>query len=241
MAEPDGTAETRAAYTMSKADADLELFAHALAHDLRAPLRAIGGFSEILLETPPGKLEPLAREYLPRIVAATMRMAQLLEDLLELSRVANAPIAMQQVELAALAKSVADAMGTTHPERVVDVVIKGDIKVNGDPSLLRTALEQLIGNAWKFTAHAAPAQITIQCEAKDAEVIVTIADNGAGFDMRQSHRLFQPLQRLHRADEFAGSGVGLSIVNRIIDRHGGRVWADSPATGGACFSFSLPR
>jgi signal transduction histidine kinase len=240
MAEPDGTAEARAAYNTNKADADLEMFAHALAHDLRAPLRAIGGFSELLLETPPGKLEPLAREYLPRIVAATTRMAQLLEDLLELSRVANVPIATQQVELAALAKSVVHAICAQHPERMVDVKIDGDIKVKGDLSLLRTALEQLIGNAWKFTSQVAQAQIRIQCETKGAEVVVSISDNGAGFDMRQSHRLFQPLQRLHRADEFAGSGVGLSIVNRIIDRHGGRVWADSSTAGGATFSFSLP-
>lgn len=223
----------------SAADAEFELFAHALAHDLRAPLRAIGGFSEVLLETPEGQLEPMAREYLPRIVAAATRMAQLLDDLLELARIANAPCVAEQTDLAACAAQVAEEMRRADPEREVEMQIASACMVKGDPLLLRAALQRLFANAWKFTKPAAVPCIEFSCSKQNGETVVWVSDNGTGFDPQQAHRLFQPLQRLHRADQFAGSGVGLAIVKRIVERHGGRVWAENLQPG-ARFCFALP-
>jgi len=223
----------------SAADAEFELFAHALAHDLRAPLRAIGGFSEVLLEAPEGQLEPLAREYLPRIVAASTRMAQLLDDLLELARIANAPCVAQEIDLSSCARQLAEELRCAAPEREVSVQIAAECKAKGDPLLLRAALQRLFANAWKFTKPAAAPRIEFGCLKQNGETLVWISDNGAGFDPQQAHRLFQPLQRLHRADQFAGSGVGLAIVKRIVERHGGRVWAENLQPG-ARFCFALP-
>lgn len=221
-------------------DAEFELFAHALAHDLRAPLRAIGGFSEVLLETPEGKLEPLAREYLPRIVAATARMAQLLEDLLELARIANAACNPQDTNLSHYAEQIVAHLRGAAPQRKVAISIEPECVVKGDPHLLHTALERLLANAWKFSAQTAASTIEMGCRREEKETTVWIRDNGIGFDPEHAHRLFLPLQRLHRADQFAGSGVGLAIVKRVVDRHGGRVWAQNLEEGGACFGFVLP-
>ena len=222
------------------ADAEFELFAHALAHDLRAPLRAIGGFSEVLLETPEGKLEPLAREYLPRIVAATARMAQLLDDLLELARIANAPCNPHQTDLSGRAEDIIADLRAAAPQWAGQVSIEAECVVKGDSHLLQTALQRLLANAWKFSARANPPRIEVGCRKENNETTIWVKDNGVGFDPAHAHRLFQPLQRLHRADQFAGSGVGLAIVKRVIDRHGGRVWARNLDEGGACFAFVLP-
>jgi light-regulated signal transduction histidine kinase (bacteriophytochrome) len=225
-----------------RSDAEFELFAHALAHDLRAPLRAIGGFSEVLLESRPGELEPLARQYLPRIAAASTRMAQLLDDLLEWVRIGNAAYAPQQVDASDVAARVIDTLREKEPERSVRVDIAPGCLVRADGPLLRAAFQRTLSNAWKFTSQADSARIEIGMRSEGGEDILWVRDNGAGFDPQQGHRLFQPLQRLHRVDQFAGSGVGLAIVRRIAERHGGRVWGESAAEGaGATFYFALPR
>jgi light-regulated signal transduction histidine kinase (bacteriophytochrome) len=227
------------AKTPGAAEEGFELFAQALAHDLRAPLRAIGGFSEVLLECKPGELEPAARQYLPRVVTATRRMSQLLDDLLEFTRIDHAAYALVEVDLSRIAAELVEELRQSAPDRQVEVSIESDCRVTGDALLLRTVLRQLLGNAWKFSARAPAAQISFGCgQNARAARFFFVRDNGAGFDSAQAHRLFQPLQRLHRADEFAGSGIGLALARRIIERHGGRIWAES-LDPGACFYFSL--
>jgi signal transduction histidine kinase len=239
MAESPDNASVVPTLVPSAADAEFELFAHALAHDLRAPLRAIGGFSEVLLETPEGQLEPMAREYLPRIVAASTRMAQLLDDLLELARIANAPCIAQEADLRSAAMQIVDDLRFAEPDREVEVRIADECAMKGDPLLLRAALQRLFANAWKFTRPVEHPRIEFGCTRQPGETMAWVSDNGTGFDAKQAHRLFQPLQRLHRADQFAGSGVGLAIVKRIVERHGGRVWAENLERG-ARFCFALP-
>lgn len=239
----DPKPDPQAADPAAGSSAEFELFAHALAHDLRAPLRAIGGFSEVLLESPPGELEPLARQFLPRIAAASTRMAQLLDDLLEWVRVGNADYAPQAgVDASDIAARALDTLRETQPGRAVDIEIAPGCLVRADGPLLRTAFQRLLSNAWKFTSQADPARIEVGMNESAGETVLWIRDNGAGFDPQQGHRLFQPLQRLHRADQFAGSGVGLAIVRRIAEKHGGRVWGESAAEGaGATFYLALPR
>ncbi len=222
-------------------DAVFDLFAQALAHDLRAPLRAIGGFSEVLLESPPGELEPLARQYLPRIAAASTRMAQLLDDLLEWARTANAPFAPQDdTDASSIAEGIIGELRASQPGREVEIAVQAGCLVRADPALLRVALQRLLSNAWKFTTEISAPRIELGIRREEKHSVLWIRDNGAGFDPEQGHRLFQPLQRLHRADQFAGSGVGLAIVKRVVDRHNGMVWAEASENGGACFSLALP-
>lgn len=235
---PDDSVESRTS-TQSAAEEGFELFAQALAHDLRAPLRAIGGFSEVLLECKPGELEAAARQYLPRVVTATKRMSQLLDDLLEFTRVDRAAYACAEVDLSQIAYELVEELHQSAPERQVGISIAPDCHTIGDALLLRTVLRQLLGNAWKFSARSPAVHIEFGC-GHDAHAarFFFVRDNGAGFDSAQAHRLFQPLQRLHRADEFAGSGIGLALARRIIERHGGRIWAES-LDPGACFYFSV--
>ncbi len=219
---------------------DFDLFAYAVSHDLRAPLRAIGGFSEVLLESEHGQLEDSARQYLPRIVSATQRMAQLLDDLLQLARFNRAELNPEAVDLAAVARETVSRLQAAQPERRVVVTIPAAAPVLGDRALLAAVLERLLDNAWKFTVHAEAPQIEFGCQADAALMRCYVRDNGVGFEPAQAGRLFQPLQRLHRASDFAGAGIGLAIVRRIVERHGGRVWAEGQPGAGACFWFSLP-
>jgi len=226
---------------VAAAEADFNAFAYAVSHDLRAPLRAIGGFSEVLLESEPGTFEDSARRYLPRIVAATRHMSALLEDLLQLSRLNRVTFNPNTLDLVPLAQEAIDALRKASPQRDVEVRLPASAPAWGDKVLLQAVLKQLLSNAWKFTRNTEHARIAFGTVLQEDQVAYYVQDNGVGYDPSQAGKLFQPMQRLHRPDEFEGSGVGLTIVRRAVERHGGRVWAELVPEGGACFWFMLPR
>ncbi len=217
------------------ANQELEAFSYSVSHDLRAPLRGIDGFSLALAEDFGDKLGPEGEDYIRRIRAGAQRMAQLIEDLLTLSRVARAEMAREEVDLGALAAEVVRDLRRHGPERAVTVEIEPGLVARGDPRLLRLVLENLLGNAWKFTEKKVEARIRFGREGDG----FVVQDDGAGFDSRYTGKLFAPFQRLHTASEFPGTGVGLAIVQRIVRRHGGEVWASGETNRGAQFGFTL--
>jgi signal transduction histidine kinase len=220
-------------------NAELEAFCYSVSHDLRAPLRAIDGFSQAMLEDFPEVVPAEARRYLGRIRASTQRMGQLIEDLLNLSRVSRAGLHKQAVNMGELARQVAAELQSRESGRKVEVSISEGMQATGDPRLLRAALENLIGNAWKFSSKVEAPRIEVGVLRGDGKATFFVKDNGAGFDMAYASKLFGAFQRLHAASEFAGSGIGLATVQRIIHRHGGRVWADAKVGEGAVFYFTL--
>ncbi len=221
------------------ANKELEAFSYSVSHDLRAPLRAIDGFSHALLEDCADKLDDDGRGYLNRIRAAAQRMGLLIDDLLNLSRLSRAPLRKQNVDISALAGSIASDLQATQPERKIDLRIEGGLKATADPGLLRVVLENLLNNAWKFTSKRECAHIEFGMTPGNGTPIYFIRDDGAGFDPAYADRLFGAFQRLHAMSEFAGTGVGLATVQRIVRRHGGRIWAESAVDHGATFSFTL--
>ena len=222
-------------------NAELEAFCYSVSHDLRAPLRAIDGFSQALVDDFARDVPPEGQRYVGRIRAATLRMSQLIEDLLELSKVSRADLQRAPVDMGELARLVVADLRTREPQRQVDVAIWDGMQAHGDPRLLRVALENLIGNAWKFTSRAARPRIEVGAlRDKDRAATYFVRDNGAGFDMAYADKLFGAFQRLHGASEFQGTGIGLATVQRIVHRHGGRVWADASPGKGAVFFFTLP-
>jgi PAS domain S-box-containing protein len=218
---------------------ELEAFAYSVSHDLRAPLRAIDGFSQALLEDYSGKLDETGEDYLRRVQTASRRMAQLISDLLKLSRLIREEMIREQVDLSTVASEVIADLQEAHPDRQVEVVIQPGLTVNGDSHLLRVTLENLLGNAWKFTSKQPNARIEFGCKEIDGLPTYFVRDNGAGFDMTYAHKLFGAFQRLHAVTEFDGTGIGLATVQRIIHRHGGRIWAKSQVGQGATFYFTL--
>ena len=218
---------------------ELEAFCYSVSHDLRAPLRSIRGFSEVLLERHSQQLDARGLDYLQRACEACQHMDRLVEDLLQLSRVARAEMRHQQVNLSALASDLAAELSKTEPERKVEFVITPGLTVTGDERLLRLVLDNLLRNAWKFTKHRAQARIEFGVQPEPSPVFF-VRDDGAGFDPAYSDRLFGVFQRLHAASEFPGTGVGLAIAKRIINRHGGRIWATGATGQGATFFFALP-
>ena len=218
---------------------ELEAFTYSVSHDLRAPLRSIDGFSQAVLEDYQGKLEPEGIDHLQRVRAAAKRMGVLIDDLLTLSRMSRAKMARQKVDLAALAATVVQELRDSEPERRVELAIGEDLAGFGDPPLLRIVLENLLGNAWKFTARQPVARIEFNTTDVEGERAYFVRDNGAGFDMAYCEKLFTAFQRLHATSEFPGTGVGLATVQRIIHRHGGRVWAEGKEGEGATFYFTL--
>ena len=218
---------------------ELEAFTYSVSHDLRAPLRSIDGFSQAVLEDYQGKLEPEGIDHLQRVRAAAKRMGVLIDDLLTLSRMSRAKMARQKVDLAALAATVVQELRDSEPERRVEMAIGEDLAGFGDPPLLRIVLENLLGNAWKFTARQPVARIEFNTTDVEGERAYFVRDNGAGFDMAYCEKLFTAFQRLHATSEFPGTGVGLATVQRIIHRHGGRVWAEGKEGEGATFYFTL--
>ncbi|WP_137895615.1 ATP-binding protein [Ramlibacter sp. 2FC] len=220
---------------------ELEAFSYSVSHDLRNPLHAVAMFAEFLAEHEGAVLDEQGRLYLDRIQDGTRRMQRLIDDLLELARVARAELAMTPLDLSALALEVAQELLAQQPGRAVTLRIEPGLYCVGDPRLLRQLLVNLLGNAWKFTAHAEDARIELGFTNRPGEpTSFFIADNGAGFDMKLSNKLFEPFQRLHTESEFPGSGVGLATVQRIVARHGGRVWAHAAVGQGASFHVVLP-
>jgi len=218
---------------------ELESFSYSVSHDLRAPLRVIDGFSKALLDDYRDRLDETAMDHLRRIRAAAERMGRLIDDLLELARVSRTSMRHEPVDLSALAQAVASALRATEPERAVEVVIESGMTARGDHRLLRIALENLLGNAWKFTGRTERPRIEFGVRRDDDEAVYWVRDNGAGFDMAYADRLFGTFQRLHTAAEFPGTGVGLAIVRRVVQRHGGRVWAEGAPGKGAALYFTL--
>jgi len=218
---------------------ELDAFAYSVSHDLRAPLRSVEGFSQILLEDYGDALAEEARHHLGRIQANVARMAQMIDDLLNLSRATRRELRRAPTDISALAHEVATELRDVDPDRVVDLVIPDGLVVQGDPHLIRLVLQNLLGNAWKFTVHRTDAEISLFREQHDGVDVFAVRDNGAGFDMRYAHKLFDPFQRLHSATDFEGTGIGLAIVHRIVTRHGGQICAESAPGEGATFRFSL--
>jgi PAS domain S-box-containing protein len=221
---------------------DLELFNASVSHDLQAPLRRIDSFVEALRDDYAARLEADGLQLIRHIEAATQRMHMLIDALLALSGVSRHEIAWQPVDLSALAHEIATDLHHRQPSRPIDWVIADGLTASGDPRLLRVVLDNLLGNAWKFTATTAQARIEVgEQAAPDGTSVVFVRDNGAGFDMALADQLFVPFQRLHRNQNFPGTGIGLATVHRIIHRHGGRVWAEGAVNQGATIYFTLPR
>ncbi len=224
---------------LEAANKELEAFSYSVSHDLRTPLRSIDGFSQVLQEDSAARLDEEGRGHLRRIRAATARMAQLIDDLLHLARVSRAELQSVPVDLAAVAQGIIAELRQREPGRAVEFVCADPALVRGDPALLRIVLENLLGNAWKFTASRRPARIEFGVAQQDGRPAYFVRDNGAGFDMTYADKLFGAFQRLHSAKEFEGTGIGLATVQRIIHRHGGRVWAESTVDKGATFYFTV--
>ncbi|MCX6560909.1 MAG: ATP-binding protein [Candidatus Aminicenantes bacterium] len=224
---------------LEAANAELEAFSYSVSHDLRAPLRIIDGFSQAVLEEQDRSLNEEGRVFLRRIRANVQAMGNLIDDMLNLARVTKADLRVEDVDLSRLAESAAAALAGAWPQRTVDVVIAPGLTARGDVRLLQAALENLIENAWKFTSKRSDARIEFGSEAVEGTTAFFVRDNGVGFDMAYAGKLFAPFQRLHAKDEFPGTGVGLATVQRIVRRHGGRVWAEGVVDQGAVFYFTL--
>jgi light-regulated signal transduction histidine kinase (bacteriophytochrome) len=220
---------------------ELEAFSYSVSHDLRAPLRSIDGFSQALLEDYAARLDDDGKALLGRVRAASQRMAQLIDALLDLARVSRGALRRGRVNLSLAARRVADTLHDSAPERQVEFVIAEEVMAEGDWRLLRVVLQNLFGNAWKFTSQNARARIEFGVTTVEGEKAYFVRDDGAGFDMAFAAKLFGAFQRLHASAEFPGTGIGLATVQRIIHRHGGRVWADGAVGQGATIYFTLQR
>jgi light-regulated signal transduction histidine kinase (bacteriophytochrome) len=219
---------------------ELEAFSYSVSHDLRAPLRSIDGFSQALLEDCLDQLNPEGQDYLRRIRSATQRMGQLIDDLLNLSRVTRSDLQKGVVDLSQLASRICNHLQQAHPERQVEIEIQPNLSAHGDLHLLQVVLENLFNNAWKFTDGQPQAKIEFgRVGAENGRLVYFVRDNGVGFDMAFAGKLFKPFQRLHQMHEFPGNGIGLATVQRIIHRHGGEVWAEGTLNQGAAFNFTL--
>jgi signal transduction histidine kinase len=224
---------------LEAANHELEAFSSSVAHDLRAPLRAISGFSLALLEDATDRLAPEDARHATQIRDAAHRMSELIDDLLDLARISRTEPRRRRVDMSELARTVAAGLRTAHPERAVEIAIADGLVARADPRLLEVVLTNLLGNAWKFTGKRAGARIELGVHPVDRPTVYFVRDNGAGFDPAQAEKLFGVFQRLHAADEFEGTGIGLATVQRIIHRHGGQIWAESEPDRGATFYFTL--
>jgi light-regulated signal transduction histidine kinase (bacteriophytochrome) len=218
---------------------ELEAFSYSVSHDLRAPLRSIDGFSQILLEDCADTLDEDGQDYLRRVRAASQRMAQLIDDLLQLSRLTRREMRCETVGLSQLAQKVVAELQQGEPHRQVESVIEEGVTASGDEHLLRVVLENLLGNAWKYTVKHPHARIEFGVTQHNGQMAYFVRDDGAGFDMACADKLFGAFQRLHSDREFDGTGIGLATVQRIINRHGGQVWAEGAVEQGATFYFTL--
>jgi signal transduction histidine kinase len=224
---------------MQAAYRELEAFSYSVSHDLRAPLRAIDGFSRVLEEDYGPALDAEARRCLERVRGGTRRMGQLIDDLLKLSRVSRGDLAIGPVDLSAEARRILDELAAASPDRSVRTAVAPGLRAAGDPRLLAIALANLLENAWKYTARTPDAEIEFGCSDQEGRPVFRVRDNGAGFDMAYAGKLFQAFQRLHGGQDYEGTGIGLAIVQRIIHRHQGQVWAEAEPDRGATFFFTL--
>ena len=234
-------AETRSIFVeeLERKNRELETFSYTVSHDLRAPLRSINSFSQILLEDYSEKLDATGKSHLERVSSSAKRMGELIDDLLELSRVARAELSWDRVDLSAIARTILEDFSRNEPDRRVEWNVQDDLVLDVDGRLMKAALENLLGNAMKFTAKIATARIEFGAERRDGGTVYFVRDNGAGFDMKRADKLFSPFKRLHGNDDFPGTGIGLATVHRIVDRHGGRIWAESTVGEGATFYFTI--
>ncbi|HEY1773758.1 MAG TPA: ATP-binding protein [Gammaproteobacteria bacterium] len=215
---------------------ELEAFSYSVSHDLRGPLRSVSGFGKLLAKDYEGRLDEAGKNFLSYVTDGTLRISGLVDALLELSRVSRTPLEKQSVDVSKMAQGVMAELRQREPARQVEVTIEPGLQAKADPRLLRTALESLLGNAWKFSSRRAEAHIAF---GRGGDGAFYVRDDGAGFEMAYSDKLFTPFQRQHRQDEFEGAGVGLATVQRIVMRHGGRIWADAVEGEGATFFFTL--
>jgi signal transduction histidine kinase len=218
---------------------EFEAFGFTVSHDLRAPLRAIDGFSQIILEKFADQVDPRLAIYLQQIREASQRMSRMIGELLGLSRLMRREMRIQPCDLGAMARDVLAALQQSSPERAVAIEVAPDIAALADPTLLRTALENLLGNAWKFTSSTPAARIEVGVTTRDGQPAYFVRDNGVGFDMAHAEKLFGVFQRMHGGAELEGSGMGLAKVRRIVRRHGGDIWAEAAVGRGATFTFTL--
>jgi light-regulated signal transduction histidine kinase (bacteriophytochrome) len=224
---------------LAASNKELEAFSYSVSHDLRAPLRAIDGFSRAVLEDSGDKLDEQGQADLKRVCAAAKRMGLLIDDLLTLARTARSEMNRTRVNLSQIAQEVATRLQTTNPTRQAEFKIAPDLIVEADPGLIRVVLDNLLGNAWKFSGTKPNAVIEFNWQKQDNEVVYFVRDDGVGFDLKYSEKLFAPFQRMHDEARFPGTGVGLATVQRIIRRHGGRIWVEAAVDQGATFYFVL--
>ena len=244
LAELNATLEERVRLRteeLEQSNRELLSFSYSVSHDLRAPLRAINGFSHALAEDYGERLDDTGRNYLERLRKASLRMGELIDELQKLAGVSRHTLRIEHTDVTAIAREILDDLSTTAPERVVHTHVDSDLNADADPTLIRTALENLLGNAWKFSRDSHPTLIQVGGRAHGAEKLFYVTDNGIGFDMAHAGKLFEPFQQLHKRDGFEGSGIGLASVRRIVERHGGSVWAESSPGSGTTVFFTLPR
>ena len=225
---------------LEAANKELEAFSYSISHDLRAPLRSVGAFSSILLQEHSSRMPAEARRLLDIVTTSARRMEQLIEDLLRFSRLSRQPLSKQPVDIPALVQATLQELRQQENDRQINVTVGELPNCVGDQSLLKQVFVNLLSNAFKFTRQREKASVEVGCQRQEGETVYFVRDNGAGFDARYAEKLFGVFQRLHSAEQFEGTGVGLSIAQRIVQRHGGRIWAEGKVDGGATFYFTLP-
>ncbi|HWB76468.1 MAG TPA: PAS domain S-box protein [Nannocystaceae bacterium] len=236
----DVTLRKETEHALKLAYKELESFSYSIAHDLRAPLRGMNGFAQVLLEDYADRLDDEGRDCLREIHDNALRMGALIDALLSLSRLSRSELRCEPVDLAAYARAALGRLASVEPGRKVELAAPPELPAWADPALARTLVENLVGNAWKFSARRPDARIEIGAAATDGRPAFFVRDNGVGFDMAHASKLFAPFQRLHRESDFAGTGIGLATAQRIVQRHGGRIWAEGRPDAGAAFFFTLP-
>jgi len=230
----------RAKDAAEAANRELEAFSYSVAHDLRAPLRGMNGFAQVLLDTYRDKLDADGKDWLEEITLNARKMGALIDGLLALARLSRSELRREPVDLSSIVRDAMMQLCRIEPDRAVEMVVPDGLTAEVDPPLARALLENLLGNAWKFTSKVSRARVEFGAIEKDGVDTFFVRDNGAGFDMAFAGKLFAPFQRLHTVDEFPGTGIGLATVQRIVHRHGGRIWAESAVDRGATFYFTVP-